>query len=57
MPRLVGKQSNGNWFAGITLILTIAALGYLEYAGAINLITGIGLDNKLNDQPQQQLNP
>ncbi|AFY61482.1 hypothetical protein Syn6312_2376 [Synechococcus sp. PCC 6312] len=37
--------------------MTIAALGYLEYAGAINLITGIGLDNKLNDQPQQQLNP
>lgn len=57
MPRLVGKQSNSNWFAGVILIIALVALGYLEFVGVINLIPGIGRDSQLNDQSQQRLNP
>ncbi|MEA5534645.1 hypothetical protein [Crocosphaera sp. XPORK-15E] len=55
MPRLVGKQSNSSWYAGLFLIFAIAAALSLEYFGVINMIPGFGRDYRLNEQSQQQL--
>ncbi len=37
MLRLVGKQSNSSWYAGLFLVFAIAAAGSREYFGFINL--------------------
>ena len=44
MPRLIGKQSSGGLSVGLLLLITVGALGTLEYAGAIDLIPNFGLD-------------
>jgi hypothetical protein len=56
MPRLVGKQSNSSWYAGLFLFFAIAA-GSLEYFGFINMIPGFGQDRRLNEQSQLQIHP
>ncbi|MEA5509396.1 hypothetical protein VB715_06425 [Crocosphaera sp. UHCC 0190] len=50
MPRLVGKQSNSSWYAGLFLIFAIAVAVSLEYFGVINMIPGFGRDPGLSDQ-------
>ena len=42
MPRLIGQQSNNSWYVMLVLILVIAAAGFLEYLGVINVIPGFG---------------
>jgi len=55
MPRLVGKQSHNSWYAGLFLVVAIAAtVGSLEYFGFTNIIPGFGQDNGLNNQFQPQ---
>jgi hypothetical protein len=56
MPRLVGRQSNNSWYAGLFLIFVIAAAAVsLEFLGFINIIPGFGRDYRSNDQSQLQL--
>jgi|GEM_PF-580449 len=46
MPRLIGKQSNNGWYAGIFLLSAIAAAVFLEYFGMINVVPGFGKERK-----------
>lgn len=55
MPRLIGKQSNSSWYAGLFLIFAIATVGSLEYLGIINIVPGFGRDSRLINQSQLQL--
>jgi hypothetical protein len=55
VPRLIGKQSNNGWYAGLFLIAAIAiTTGVLEYSGFTNVIPGFGQDDMLNNQFQPQ---
>ena len=51
MPRLIGKQSNSGWYVGSLLILAIAIAGIFEYTGFINVIPGLGREDRLGQQP------
>jgi hypothetical protein len=55
MPRLIGKQSNSGWYAGLFLILAIAAAASLEYFGFINMIPGFGQEQKIGEQSSLQI--
>jgi hypothetical protein len=44
MPRLVGKQSNPAIPLSLFILIAIAGLVGLEYAGIINVIDGFGND-------------
>jgi hypothetical protein len=55
MPRLVGKQSNSSWYAGLFLVVAIATAGYLEYFGFMNMIPGFGQDHRQSDRSPLQL--
>ncbi len=50
MPRLVGKSSNGNLYAGMVLAFAIATAGCLEYFGIINVVPGFGQDYGVRSQ-------
>lgn len=54
MPRLIGKQTNNNWYMTLILIGAIAAAGSLEYVGVINVIPGFGNQRSLFDQSALQ---
>jgi hypothetical protein len=50
MPRLVGKQSSGGWYAGLFVVAAIASVVAIEYLGFINEIPGFGKDRKVTYQ-------
>jgi hypothetical protein len=58
MPRLVGKQSNTELYAGLVCVAAIAVAGTvaMEYFGVINTIPGFGKDQKLIGQVQLPAN-
>jgi hypothetical protein len=55
MPRLIGKQSNNGWYAGLFVIFVIAAAVSIEHFGFINIIPGFGRDYRPNYQSKLQL--
>jgi hypothetical protein len=42
VPRLVGKQSNNELYAGVILGIAIIAAVAVEYLGIINVVPGFG---------------
>lgn len=56
MPRLIGKQSNRHWYAGLFVVVAIATTASLEYFGTINLVPGFGQDHQLPERSQPESN-